>query len=106
MQHSGAPGQLAAYKRARFISQSGRCDCCGEPLASLQKAHLDHDHLTGQLRGLLCVGCNLHLDRFADTKRRLMAANYRVRWQRFKEKLYIKLTQMVCNSGAVIYKGI
>lgn len=33
----------------------GACHICG----SLEKTNVDHDHVTGQIRGLLCAGCNI-----------------------------------------------
>lgn len=37
------------------IEQCGRCAICGE---APQRLCIDHDHKTGQLRGLLCSRCN------------------------------------------------
>ena len=38
------------------IGQSGRCAAC---LIELRKFHVDHDHQTGSVRGLLCHMCNV-----------------------------------------------
>ncbi len=43
------------YFDAMVLAQGGRC-VCGEELRSL---HVDHDHKTGRVRGLLCRACNL-----------------------------------------------
>jgi hypothetical protein len=40
----------------------GKCPICGEPpTAPLKTLDLDHDHVTGRVRGFLCRGCNLAL---------------------------------------------
>jgi hypothetical protein len=39
--------------------QGGRCAACGEPLMPGRGTHIDHDHYTKRVRGLLCQRCNL-----------------------------------------------
>jgi hypothetical protein len=51
---------------ALVASQGGGCAICGcvpEREASL---HVDHDHLSGEIRGILCIGCNQGLGQFRD----------------------------------------
>jgi len=43
---------------ALLIAQSGRCGICAEPM---KDPHVDHDHETGDVRGLLCARCNVWL---------------------------------------------
>ena len=39
-----------------FNSQLGKCAVCLQP--SDKNLHVDHNHLTGEVRGLLCQRCN------------------------------------------------
>ena len=44
---------------ARLAAQGGCCAACKRPDSGwVGRFHIDHDHTTGQIRGLLCVGCN------------------------------------------------
>lgn len=50
-----------------FESQQGRCAICGGHQTEFKKRlHVDHDHDTGQVRGLLCGTCNTGLGMFRD----------------------------------------
>jgi hypothetical protein len=41
-----------------MTAQKGLCPICGRPLKDDRRTHVDHDHKTKQVRGLLCAGCN------------------------------------------------
>jgi hypothetical protein len=72
-----APEQSPAAKRARHLRssygmtewdvqfkirlQGGGCAICGQPAVAV-----DHDHQTGEVRGILCHRCNLGLGHFRD----------------------------------------
>jgi hypothetical protein len=44
---------------AMFDLQNGCCAICGVPQSKLKKSlYIDHCHITGKVRGLLCYGCN------------------------------------------------
>lgn len=45
----------------------GRCPICDRDLTlNSRDAHVDHDHATGKVRGLLCFGCNPGLGNFQE----------------------------------------
>lgn len=66
---------LPGYHRL-VAAQQGACAICGTEKASARTArlHVDHDHATGVVRGLLCGNCNNGLGRFAHSIERLEQA--------------------------------
>jgi hypothetical protein len=50
----------------------GACEICSKPFEG--EPHVDHDHATGVVRGLLCRACNLGLGFMADDTIRLGSA--------------------------------
>lgn len=49
-----------------FETQQGKCAICNEEPKTKRGLHVDHDHETGKVRGLLCHGCNVALGSFKD----------------------------------------
>lgn len=47
--------------------QSSRCAMCREKFLSSKQTHVDHDHKTGKVRGLLCAACNRGLGFLRDS---------------------------------------
>jgi len=55
--------------------QNHRCAICKKHQSELvQRLSVDHDHITGNIRGLLCAGCNRALGVFRDDPELLMSA--------------------------------
>lgn len=73
------------YERLK-ASQNNRCAICNRPPGKRALA-FDHDHETGQARGLLCFSCNAGLGQFQDSAQLLVTAalylrqyGQRVKW--------------------------
>lgn len=59
--------------------QGGGCAICGEELGMMRAGKrlrlcVDHDHDTGEVRGILCTSCNNGLGRFKDDPELLLRA--------------------------------
>ena len=61
------------------VRQGNKCAICGGNIYDSRgfRPHIDHDHKTGKMRGVLCGYCNKALGRFKDDKEKLLSAyNY------------------------------
>lgn len=72
-------GITLAEFEAMFVSQGGKCACCGDVVGDLdsrgrRKLYVDHCHTTGVVRGLLCANCNSGIGQFKDSTERLRGA--------------------------------
>lgn len=68
-------------KKALYVAQGGLCAICRRTPTGRDKRsetlHVDHDHATGKIRGLLCINCNQGLGSFKDDRELLeMAVKY------------------------------
>lgn len=54
--------------RAMLNEQLNTCKICGGVNSNGQRLGVDHDHDTGQVRGLLCMRCNTALGVFKDER--------------------------------------
>lgn len=55
-------------------SQCEVCAICGDECDSGHRLSVDHDHETGEVRGLLCKDCNIALGFFRDNVKSLARA--------------------------------
>lgn len=47
--------------------QGGVCAVCGEPEQALRRLAVDHDHVIGKVRGLVCTHCNVAMGMLDDS---------------------------------------
>jgi hypothetical protein len=59
------------YYEQLIIFQDNKCAICFTPD---KKLYIDHDHVAGNVRGLLCHNCNSALGHFYDNKEYLKSA--------------------------------
>ena len=55
--------------------QNGSCLICSFRPENPSSLHVDHNHITGEVRGLLCNNCNAGLGFFSDSPDRLIKAS-------------------------------
>ncbi len=60
-------GLSADDYKSLYEKQNGICAICGKPettknnVGIIRLLSIDHDHQTGEVRGLLCMSCNVFL---------------------------------------------
>jgi len=58
-----------------FVFQNGKCAICGNHQSELKSPlHIDHNHKTGKVRGLLCAACNMGIGQLQDDIENLRCA--------------------------------
>jgi hypothetical protein len=67
-------------------AQGGRCAICGKRDGT--ELHVDHDHKTGRVRGLLCGSCNRAMGLFHEDPNRFRSA-----------ELYLRRPQLMLGCG-------
>ena len=50
-----------------FVDQSGLCAICRRPPSDEKNLSVDHNHETGEVRGLLCTSCNIGVGSLQDS---------------------------------------
>lgn len=77
--HAANPGKKHEYNLRKYgltprdyqtlvERQAGKCAICrtADPGSGASRWHVDHDHATGKVRGLLCAGCNTGIGKLRD----------------------------------------
>lgn len=70
-------GLLEEEYDSLLAAQGGKCAICIKPPGDTPKTkrlHVDHDHGTGRIRGLICLKCNSALAQFGDSLEGVMRA--------------------------------
>lgn len=49
-----------------LTEQEGKCKICNQPIPEGQYLDIDHNHKTGEIRGLICNKCNKGLGFFGE----------------------------------------
>ncbi len=74
---------------AMLESQGGGCFICGRPPREDISLHVDHDHSTGKVRGILCFCCNNALADFQEDPELLRKAASYVSWHANQEEIQL-----------------
>ena len=70
--------EIEVYERM-FAEQNGVCAICGSSAAEGKWLAVDHNHATGQVRSLLCDGCNWKIG-VMESPIRSALEEYLLRW--------------------------
>ena len=70
-------GLTTADFKNMLLKQNNKCLICDNNLIPGRLTHIDHCHLSGKVRGILCRGCNVGMGQFMhDPERMRKAAAY------------------------------
>lgn len=65
---------LTVKQLDKLLANADRCHICDREFDDPRSIHIDHDHNTGKVRGLLCNGCNCGLGLFREEVAALQSA--------------------------------
>lgn len=86
---------------AMLVEQGGGCAICRRPPRSDISLHVDHDHSTGRIRGILCFRCNNSLGDLEDDPMLLRAALRYLEPAPIREpELDVRLAELKCRRRA------
>lgn len=68
-------GIEAGEYESRYKAQGGKCAICQVATGASKRLAVDHDHRTGQVRGLLCSPCNRFIGRLRDSPEAFLRAH-------------------------------
>lgn len=78
-------------------AQNNCCSICKNKAPEGERLHIDHDHETGEVRGLLCMQCNTLLGKAYDNPEVLCAAASYIENGGDPSRFYIE-TGRLCSS--------
>lgn len=110
--HEYGIGRRYGLSKEQYASllkkQGGKCAVCGF-VPEKRKLSVDHDHLSGKVRGLLCDGCNRSLgylhDSIANT---LRVAEYLCRYgsiEQYAEAGFDEINEAFCRMNELAANG-
>ena len=82
-------GMTIEQYNAMLEAQEGGCFICGRPPREDISLHVDHDHSTGKVRGILCFCCNNALADFQEDPELLKKAAAYVSWHANQEEIQL-----------------
>lgn len=83
---SGVEVSLKEIREYEDVHETGQCQICNK-IQENRRLSLDHDHITGKLRGFICHNCNVGLGHFQDDAAILSSAiEYLTLWKERHEE--------------------
>ena len=68
-----------------YNKQNGKCAICKNKPTTKRGLHIDHCHKTGDIRGLLCHGCNIAIGNLKHDVNLMKSA---IKYIKVKEKIW------------------
>lgn len=62
--------EVGPFRDQALATNGHLCALCKEPITSTDRVHLDHNHVSGVVRGAIHAGCNVTLCKLENAARR------------------------------------